>query len=332
MSLKEKIKKTTQLTLDHQVYTIDRTEQYSGRVEILFVHNDKGNRFVVVHPKISDKKELKKFFERRRKADQVRVYIQKEYKGPVFLPPIFIDEKQGYVLTPDGGKALSEEAVAGLPPKEQIRLQRALATFLNETHQRSLSDPKHLPDVPDKEKIGQQIKMTGRENEVYFDCLFKAWKGLADPKLVDELKHKIEVFRKRDRSDEIAVLVHNDFDPCNVLYDKKTKKISVIDYEFACVGSVYEDFCHFGGLVWPKEFMYGMVRYYNALTKKSAHPTPVSLKKLNQMWEIAALYNQACWIKEWAGERSPSKTFGDFMKEREKLAKPITTRTGRTRA
>ena len=327
MSIKQKIEAANSIVIDQQTYLIDERSQYSERVEILSVHNKRDKKFVVIHPKITDKKELKKFFERRRVADAVRQYIQQDYTGPVFLPPASIDETQSYILMPYGGAALTKEKVESLSINDQKRLQRGLATFLNATHQRSLADPTHLPNVPGKEKVGQCESSSGRENDAYYDCLFDAWKGLADPKLIAELKKKINAFKKRDRSDEICVLTHNDFDPCNVLYDDKTKRPAVIDYEFCMVTSVYEDFCHFGGLVWPKKFMHGMIQYYNTLTRQSPHPTPVSWKKLEQMWEIAALYNQACWIKEWTGERTPSQTFADFMETRERLAEPLSKPT-----
>ena len=81
------------------------------------------------------------------------------------------------------------------------------------------------------------------------------------------------------------------------------------------------------GLGFSKEFITGVIKEYNKLTQETAHPSPVSLKKLEILWKLAQLNDQSCWIIELG--RDPKFAYDTFMKKWKKLNPPKQTRDGR---
>ena len=168
-------------------------------------------------------------------------------------------------------------------------------------------------------KTGDYIK---GQNILYtFEYAMKIFAPYASDKLKNELNQLFCNFQSRDTSDEVSVLLHNDLCESNVLYDPKTNKTALIDFECSEVGNVYNDFCHYVGLYFPKDFMLGVIKKYNILTKKSSHPLPISLKKLEMLWELAALDCQTRWVQ--SKERTPEDAFKKFITWRKKIRQKI---------
>lgn len=196
-------------------------------------------------------------------------------------------------------------------------------------HQKAYSGSPFLKKIPYFEKLSEKEHLPPLDPciDSYLDRLLKSWETIADKKVFGQLKKLVETFKKRDKSDEKSVLNHKDLCSANVLYDKNAKKLAVIDFEYAGIGNVYNDFCHYTGLGFSKEFITGVIKEYNKLTQETAHPSPVSLKKLEILWKLAPLNDQACWIIELG--RDPKFAYDTFMKKWKKLNPPKQTRDGR---
>lgn len=308
--------KQEHITLGRESYLIQEKRPYSQRLELLYLESPEDKkRYVALH--ILKPSDFSSFQKDVQRETEIQQFLLKGYKGKLNLP-IRKFYKSGYILTPYAGEQLDEKFYSSLSPLAQQKIQQELAEFLNYSHQKSLEHAALLPNLPFKEDIGKTpTTLLDAHIKQNLESIVQTFAPFASPALKKHLRSVVQQFNTRDTSDEISVLVHNDLCGSNVLYDHKKKGLSIIDYEAAFIGDIYNDFCHFGGPVFPKGFTEGVITKYNVLTKASKHPCPISIDKLNLFMEIAILNNQACWIKDWG--RSPEEAFKMYLAKRKAL-------------
>lgn len=306
------------LNLETVSYQIQKQHPYSKRLEVLYLESPEDKkRYIALH--ILKKSDVASFQEKVQRETEIQQFLLKGYKSKVNLPVRKFYES-GYILTPYAGEQLDEKLYSSLSPLTQQKIQQEFAEFLNHSHQESLEHAALLPNLPFKEDIGKTpATLLDAHIKQNLESVVQAFEPFASPALKKHLRSVVQQFNTRDTSDEISVLVHNDLCPENILYDQFQKHLSIIDYEAAFIGDIYNDFCHFGGPVFPKGFIEGVITKYNALTKISKHPCPISMDKLNLFTEIAILNNQACWIKDWG--RSPDEAFKMYLAKRKELVR-----------
>ncbi len=316
------------LTLRTEEYQILKKVPYSKRLEVLYLESPKTHEQSVAL-RILNKKDFPAFQEKVQKETEIQKYLQKSYSGKLNLPTrTFYQE--GYILAPYAGEQLDESLYSTLSPLTQQRVQQEFAEFLNYSHQKSLESPKGLSNIPEHENIGKKASSFLDVNIAQnLDKVVQAFSPFASESLKKHMKSIVDKMKTRDTSDEICVLVHNDLCPENVLYDSDKKRLSIIDYEYSFVGNIYNDFCHFGGPVFPKDFLSGVVDKYNVLTQKSKHPCPISMEKLDLFMKAAILNNQARWLKDWG--RKPEDAFKEYLSRRKVLADTKQTKTTKSK-
>ena len=316
------------LTLGTESYQIQEKQPYSQRLEVLYLESQESKeRYVALH--ILKPSDFSAFQEKVQKETEIQKFLLEVYKGKMNLP-VRKFYKNGYILTPYAGEQLDEKVYSSLSPLTQQKVQQVLAEFLNYSHQKSLENKGKLPNLPHKENIGKISSsfLDVNINQNLADIV-QAFTPFASENLKKHMKSVVQQIKKRDTTDEICVLVHNDLCPENTLYDKKKKSLSIVDYEYSFVGNIYNDFCHFGGPVWPKGFIEGVIEKYNNLTNASKHPCPISMDKLKLFWEAAILNNQARWIKDWG--RTPEDAFEMYLSKRKSLIDTPQSKTNKGR-
>ena len=312
MSLKNLLKQESENTFE----TLSQS-RYSDRLDVcVLIDKRTQQKFIGLILKEKDPKKRKDFFEKRKRSENIRSFVAKDYRGETFLPEIF----EGYneiILTPYAGQYFTDDLYYSMSAEEQKKLEKDLATFLNHMHQKAYSNDPFLHNIDYFDKLKKYMTPLSANLDKNLDEILETWKNVADVRTLTQLKKLVNVFKTRDKSDEKSVLIHNDMCSDNVLYDSQSKRLAVIDFEYARIGNVYDDFCHFGGLGFPRKFITGVIREYNKLTKQSEHPCPISIKKLEMFWKIAVLNNQACWIKDWG--RTPEEAYKIFIQNSAKL-------------
>lgn len=316
------------LTLGTEGYQILKKVPYSKRLEVLYLESPKTHEQSIAL-RILNKKDFPAFQEKVQKETEIQEFLLKGYKGKMNLP-VRKFYKNGYILTPYAGELLDEKVYSSLSPLTQQKVQQVLAEFLNYSHQKSLENKGNLPNVPYREDIGKTPATLLDANINHnLEYVVQAFAPFTSQSLKKHFQSIVQQFNTRDTIDEVSVLVHHDLCPENVLYDKQKKCLSVIDYEHAFVGDIYNDFCHFGGPVWPKGFIEGVIEKYNNLTNASKHPCPISMDKLKLFWEAAILNNQARWVKDWG--RKPEDAFKEYLSRRKVLADTKQTKTSKNK-
>lgn len=312
MSLKNLLKQESE-----NIFRTLSQSRYSDRLDVCVLEDKRTQqKFIGLILKEKDPKKRKDFFKKRKRSESIRSFVAKDYRGETLLPEIF----EGYnemILTPYAGQYFTDDLYNSLPAKEQRKTEKDLATFLNHMHQKAYTNDPFLHNINFFDKLQEHMTPLSVNLDKNLEDILETWKNVADMHTLTRLKKLVNVFKTRDKSDEKSVLIHSDMCDVNVLYDSQSKRLAVIDFEYARIGNVYDDFCHFGGLGFPKKFITGVIREYNKITKQSAHPCPISIKKLEMFWKIAVLNNQACWIKDWG--RTPEEAYKIFIQNSAKL-------------
>ena len=312
MSLKNLLKKKSEN--DFETLWQDR---YSDRLDVRgLVDKRTGQKFIGLIFKEKDPKKRKDFFENRKRSEDIRSFVAKDYQGETFLPEIFKGRDE-VILTPYAGQSFTDNLYNSLSSEEQRKAEKDLATFLNHMHQKAYATDPFLHNVNCFDKLKEHMTPLSANLDKNLDEILEIWKNVADTRTLAQLRKLVNEFKGRDKSDEKSVLIHNDMCDDNVLYDQQSKKLAVIDFEYARIGNVYDDFCHFGGIGFPRKFITGVIKEYNKLTKQSKHSCPISMKKLEMFWKIAILNNQACWVKDWG--RTPEEAYKILIQNSTKL-------------
>ncbi len=127
------------------------------------------------------------------------------------------------------GVSLSKEIYNGLSDTEKDELARQMAEFLKQLHEQTYT----LYEEDNMEKFeADYLKL----KELIYDRL-----DLNAKEKIDTIYTKL--FSNKDFLNQRECLVHNDFGCSNILFDKKSQRISgVIDFGDACVSDIDNDF------------------------------------------------------------------------------------------
>ena len=252
---------------------------------------------------LTDSDSSQMYMKKQRQAEEIKAFCISGYTGNVFIPTAEFGEV--YRIMPYAGEDFTPQIYESLSKQDQERLAFDLASYLNFVHQKSF-DEKELLAQKSSSKIGKKAK------DFYIKIELESYmKGKIPDTEYKKLQQLIDDFKQRDTADEINVMTHGDLRYQNILYDKTTKKLAVIDYETAAISNIYKDFCPSVASSLPVQFIKDVIRFYNELPKK--HPVSVDEKKISQMQAVFRV-RELVYCGMIRG-RNPLKTLYDIQRE-----------------
>lgn len=226
-------------------YTIIQQLGKTGARSSAYLMKDKeGNKYTLKVP--NSESEAQTWIE-----DQTKVVEQikdlSDYTGGSNIPQ-YIKVGKDYIVEKYLGEELTLDLYNSLSDEEKEQIAKDMASFLVYLHAKKpekTTEKLNLCDYLDK--IADHIKTLQTEEEQI------------------RLLEQIEEFKTRDTNDEICVLIHGDIRSQNVLYDKDTKKVAIIDFELLEQGNIYHDFVPFAAASFELnyELLFNIVDYYN---------------------------------------------------------------------
>lgn len=278
--------------------------------------------------KISSVDELSTYINKQINAEKARKWCCDGYNGNVFIPAVEINTC--YRIMPYAGKDLTEQIYSQIKPQEKLKIAKDFALYLNFVHQKSLKKADFLKPRS-KTQIGKmnlKDRWLGSSNPEFslFSQVqkFKKHIGNADYR---ELETMLNIYSNRSKEDEICVLTHGDLRNQNVLYNSRTKRLAIIDYEVSGVSDIYKDFCPYCFSNLPLEFLKDTICFYNQISSKEEKPLHIDIEKAKLFWQVA----QFCELARCTQETGPLsyeqqlKKFKDFQKKIISLEKPTRT-------
>jgi len=191
------------------------------------------------------------------------------YHGMISVPKCVCIEKYRLVEEFAPGVPLTNHYYCSLSRSEKDRISSEFAVFLVNAHQNT--------------KTAGVVRANIENYCISLDDginLLLKKRAIADSDALLFLK-VAKLYRERDISDERACLIHCDLSENNLLYDKKSQRLSVIDFANSCVGCIYEDFiAKYNSLHCPYSFFHDVVNAYNSISRS---------RRINQE-KIALLY------------------------------------------
>lgn len=170
-----------------------------------------------------------------------------------------------------------------LEPEKQNEIMFTLASFLNKFHQSAI-EPRFTPLNEVKRPISEDTW-----------TLLKKTLPLAHFNALQQAEND---FNARDTSDEVTTCIHGDLGAPNILYNKRTEHLSLIDFGLAGMGNIYNDFVsiapHRIGFSW--NMMHQLISIYNMLPKK--YPVHIDENKVRQMHLYGYLHSFASKIEQ----------------------------------
>lgn len=185
----------------------------------------------------------------------------KQFGIDVNLPEsISVDAENGIIkekLVP--GVAFNASVYKSLDDKTKDKLAKDLADFMIAMH--SLEKPT---------KMCQNLKECMSRSKSRFATVDSILNGFDNklPKYIDRKLRYSEnaVYESNDIADTIFVMTHRDLRGPNVLYDKETNRLGIIDFELAGQQHIYTDFIS-SPTSFHWEFMKKVIEYYNQMSK-----------------------------------------------------------------
>ena len=143
-----------------------------------------------------------------------------------------IDGEDIMVSTFIQGKELSKDVLEELPEAQQKQIAKDLGTFLYYLHNQSIKQQEqksssHSLDIFNK----KEKKLKERLN-------------LLPTEVQEQINQVISDFDNDTNYGKINVLSHNDLIKDNLLYDKSSQKLSVIDFGDTEINDIYTDFAY----------------------------------------------------------------------------------------
>lgn len=196
---------------------------------------------------------------------------------PVFIPKI-LKKRSNYVIEEYApGEQITSKLYASLTPAEQNKIAQNIAVFLNEMHQSHLlvkENVKPRSDFPDW-RFDQHIeKLTGSE--------------------MTSVYQKVMDVYKLDFIGQTQSIAHCDLRSENILYDKNTQKVSVIDFgQMVCGQDIYVDFSPtiYKPLGLPWVLTEKIVEHYNKLEKKTPIFIDINLVRDMQLAQLFKIFS-----------------------------------------
>ena len=176
-----------------------------------------------------------------------------------------------------------------LSEKTKNDIAKQMAKFLNAMHS---SYDCNLPNNSIKEVFD---KYKCRLNTA--DDIIARFNGKLQENIKSKLQEVEQYILNMDMSDEYIVMTHKDLRINNILYDDKTNKISVIDFELAGMDNVYRDFVATApASSMPWNFTERVIKFYNEIPHKK-YPITINLQKVQNMLFYGSMHEYARCVK-----------------------------------
>lgn len=258
-------------------YRIVNNKGASGYHATAYDLEDKqGKKFIL---KISNHPGDKKIWIERQKtaAKKINDYY-KNYSGNLRIPN-YVKIGDDFVIEENLGRQIGTEDFWQTIPKEEItKFIDDMAAFFIFNH--SKAQGKVSPITIDNPRFTL---------EDAYSYLNKAGAlGEDDRKMISNL---IRSFKKRDTSDEITCLIHDDIRYENIVYDSETKKFALVDFDaLEENGKMYLDFTSRGPTIShiPYDIISKIIDKYNEFSKAKVNKEKVkAIYKLGIFYDIA---------------------------------------------
>ena len=211
------------------------------------------------------------------------------YDGDVYIPTALIFDND-FIVESYVGAELTEDVYNTLPEKEKNKIINDFAYFFYYLH------------TNNNIGIASSLQMFNKPTlEEVFDYLQSAF----DEKQKLYFNAQINLFNNRDISDEITVMTHADIRSQNILYDKKQKKLAVIDFELIKERNIYHDFVPFAAASFrlPYRMLFEIVDKYNLLAKNKKIVISVDKVKLFHVLGVFHEYGRCAIFRNDKGEQ-----------------------------
>lgn len=254
-----------------------------------------------------------RYLERQLYGDNIIRTIKANYADTgVMLPEIIetknLGNKQIIKEKMIPGKDFNIDLYQSLSEEQKNNIAKQMAMFLNAMHQ---SFPIEAP----KESIKN---MTNGKLNSANDIIAK-FAGTLPKNVETRLKQAEQYLVTSDISDELIVMTHKDLRTANIIYDKDTGKLAVIDFELAGHGNVYRDFIPYStSTSMPWDFTKRVIRYYNNIPNKK-YPITIDPKKVQNM----LFYGLLCEIARATSPQDMQKTTKDDVIELYKMLETV---------
>lgn len=267
--------------LDNKYEIISQIGVSGWHTSAYLMENELGEKFVIKFPNnLKDKDWVKLQSNTYLKIDE----CFHEYKGDVELPKcIYLGNN--FTIEKYLGEEFNEEKFEELSENEKLKIINDFAEFLN---------------FMCKKSVNKDYKVTYSRLFTYYptifnlmDC-FEYLKAVLSDKQQEELLEEINEFNSRSKEDEIECLVHCDIKSQNVLYNKDSKKISVIDLELLSLGNIYYNFVPHAAAQFEisYKFLYNVVDLYNKISDRK-----INLQKLRLFHKLGIIYEICAYNK-----------------------------------
>ncbi len=263
------------------------------------IENSKGEKFVL---KIScNPVNTEKWIKKQTEVwNKIKTYY-KDYKGELKIPN-YIKIGDDFIIEESLGEPLNAEVLGNLSPDVLEKLPKGLAEFMAFSHKQE----------------------RGKSDEKYsFGCegvftLKDAYNYLNDAHVLNEneqtmLLDLIDKFNNRDKSDEISALTHCDTRLQNIVYNPKTEKFGLIDFDMLNdIKPIYYDFTSaaVGAFGIPYDISCRTVDYYNEISDTKIDKEKVKLfHKLGSMFEY-------CMVAKFRDKKTDNKQIHELWQNR----------------
>ena len=170
------------------------------------------------------------------------------------------------------GKPFTYEMYNALSDTQRNKIAKQMAKFLDIMHSSFKCD-----------KPNESIKNTfdGKMNNA--DDIIARFGNKLPSDIAFKLKQAEQYISSADISDEFIVMTHSDLRTSNIIYDEKTEKIGVVDFELANRHNVYRDFIAIApASSMPWDFTKRVIDYYNQIPDKK-YPITINPEKVQNM-------------------------------------------------
>jgi serine/threonine protein kinase len=222
-----------------------------------------------------------------------------DFHGNLEIPKI-LQAEEDFVIEQYLGESMNvwrgESIPANLSDEQKSQLAKDLAHFLRFCHEKKAEG-----DIVD-------LKTESKSHKITEECL--EWlKPALSRRDYYKAQTMLKNFRTRNKSDERRVLSHGDIGFHNMLYDERTGKFALIDFEYANEGrNKYRDF-HPGSLTYndgdnnPQfDIFWGVVREYNKSAK-----VPVDAEKMRIGQELSLIQRSVFASMRGIDDKTPEQ-------------------------
>lgn len=195
------------------------------------------------------------------------------------------------------GQPLTHEIYSKLSEQEKNKIAQQIAIFLNAMHQSFKCEPAKKSII---HTFSQSNINTASDIVVKFD-------GKLPANIVRRLKQAEKYLLTSDTSDEFIVMTHKDLRTQNIMYDKKTGNLAVLDFELAGPDNIYRDFIPSApASAMPWDFIKRVIEFYNNIPNKKYQLT-INSKKVQNMLLFRIMHEFARCIKPNDNKRTTKK-------------------------